>query len=123
MDVAGWLHGLGLGQYEAVFRDNAVDDAAVLRELTEADLEKLGVLLGHRKRILKAVAALGRAPENESRVSAAAAERRHLTVLFCDLAASTALSARLDPEDLREVMAAYHRAVSDVVQRQGGHVG
>ena len=124
MDVAAWLHGLGLGQYERAFRDNAVDDAVVLRELTEADLEKLGVLLGHRKRILKAVAAHGDAAATEAGppVGAAAAERRHLTVLFCDLAGSTALSARLDPEDLSEVMADYRRVVADAVRKKGGYV-
>src|SRR5215203_1884778 len=98
-DVAAWLRGLGLGQYEAAFRDNAVDDADVLRELTEADLEKLGVRLGDRKRILKAAAALGAAQEGEPEAQAAA-ERRQLTVLFCDLVGSTALAARMDPEDL-----------------------
>ena len=101
MDVTAWLRGLGLGQYERAFRDNAVDDADVLRELTEADLEKLGVLLGHRKRILKAIAALGGAAEVEPQ-AADAAERRQLTLLFCDLVGSTALATRLDPEDLRE---------------------
>ena len=85
----------GARQYERALHDKAVGDADVLRELTEADLEKLGVLLGHRKRVLKAAAALGGAPGNEPRVTAA--ERRHLTVLFCDLVGSTALSVRLDP--------------------------
>jgi SAM domain (Sterile alpha motif) len=85
MDVTAWLRDLGLSEYEAVFRDSAVDDADVLRELTEADLEKLGVRLGHRKRLLRAIAALGDAATNESAIGTAA-ERRQLTVLFCDLA-------------------------------------
>ena len=120
-DVAAWLRSLGLGQYEAASCDNAVDDADVLRQLTEADLEKLGVRLGDRKRILKAIAALDTGPKGKPGTEAAA-ERRQVSVLFCDLAGSTALSARLDPEDLREVMAAYHGAAADAVRKQGGHV-
>jgi class 3 adenylate cyclase len=89
MNVTGWLRDLGLSQYEAAFRDNAVDDTDILRELTDADLEKLGVRLGHRKRILRATAALGDAAADGGAVGAAA-ERRQLTVLFCDLAGSTA---------------------------------
>jgi hypothetical protein len=139
MDVAAWLRGLDLGRYEAAFRDNDVD-AAVLPSLTAEDLKEIGVAsVGHRRRLLDAIAALSDAPsaapvagEPSHAVPAAAlsaptasggvdagpgAERRQLTVLFCDLAGSTALSARLDPEDLREVMAAYHRAVSEVVRR------
>ena len=134
--MAAWLRGLGLGRYEAAFRDNGVD-ASVLPELTADDLKEMGVAaVGHRRKLLAAIAALrGAAPS----VAPAAepppahagtghgagghgAERRQLTVLFCDLAGSTALSARLDPEDLREVLAAYHRAVAEVVERNGGYV-
>lgn len=130
MDVAAWLRGLGLGRYETAFRDNDVD-AAVLPSLTAEDLKELGVSsIGHRRRLLDAVAALrgaGGGPPTAPPCAAApggadGAERRQVAVLFCDLAGSTALSARLDPEDLREVMAAYHRAATEAVRREGGHV-
>src|SRR6476469_6505230 len=108
MDVASWLRSLGLEQYEATFRDNAIDDS-VLPDLTDQDLEKLGVLLGHRRKLLRAIADLEPA-ENAPAGAAptapavprplATAERRQLTVMFCDLVGSTALSARLDPEDM-----------------------
>ncbi len=124
MDVGGWLRNLDFGQYELTFIENAVD-SDVLPELTEGDLEKLGVPLGDRKRLIKAIklslAALlgalipskaGRAPGDLSLVNAA--ERRHLTVMICDLVDSTALSARLDPEDMRAVMDAYHAACARI---------
>ena len=107
MDVADWLRSLGLGQYEATFRENGID-VEVLPDLTDADLEKLGVLLGHRKRLLKAIAGLNLSATRSSASAAVisspqadAAERRQLTVMFCDLVGSTAMSARLDPEDMR----------------------
>src|ERR1700688_800283 len=107
MDVGDWLRSLGLGQYEALFRENEID-AEVLPELTDGDLEKIGVPLGHRKRLLKAVATLSAAEDVAKPTSSGptqpftdAAERRQLTVMFCDLVGSTALSAQLDPEDLR----------------------
>ena len=124
MDIGSWLHELGLERYEPVFRDNAID-AEVLPELTEADLEKLGVLLGHRKRMLRAIAELGTTPLRPAPAPECApdpAERRQLTVMFCDLVGSTALSARLDPEDLREIIAAYHRAVAEIVAGFDGFV-
>ena len=132
MDIADWLRGLGLAQYEQRFRDNAID-LEILPELTETDLEKLEVLLGHRKRMLRAIADLPAAPVGgsplptpgtpaaEGRVGVEA-ERRQLTVMFCDLVGSTALSARLDPEDLRAVIGAYHRCVAKVIGRGGGFV-
>jgi len=93
MDVAVWLRGLGLQQYEALFRENDID-AEVLSDLTDGDLEKIGVSLGHRKRLLKAVAALA-GPAAVPPAAAApippvadAAERRQLTVMFCDLLGS-----------------------------------
>ena len=127
MDIAAWLHGLGLEQYEPVFRENDVD-GDVLPNLTAEDLKDLGInSVGHRRRLLEAIAAL-----NESGTQAAItpvdgapateAERRQLTVMFCDLVGSTALSARLDPEDLREVIAAYHRAVAETVAGFDGFV-
>ena len=128
MDIEKWLCGLGLQQYVTTFRDNAID-AEVLSELTEADLEKLGVVLGHRKRLLKAIATLTSpaALEQATPVGQApsigdGAERRQLTVMFCDLVGSTALASRLDPEDMREVIGAYHRCVAKTVARFDGFV-
>jgi ribosomal protein L12E/L44/L45/RPP1/RPP2 len=127
MDVGGWLRSLGLGQYEALFRASEID-ADILPELTEVDLEKLGVPLGHGKRVLRAISGLA-AAEPLAAPSAStgakshdAAERRQLTVMFCDLVDSTALAARLDPEDLREVIAEYHRAVAAAVAQFDGFV-
>ena len=125
MDVAAWLRGLGLERYEAAFRDNEIDWAA-LSKLTVEDLKDLGVVLGsHRRKLLEAIAALGRESSRQSRAPdqvALTAERRQLTVMFCDLVGSTSLSARLDPEDLREVIAAYHRAVAEAVGSFDGFV-
>jgi hypothetical protein len=102
MDVGGWLRSLGLGQYEALFRASEID-ADILPELTDLDLKELGVPLGHRKRLLKAISGLTTA-ETLAVPSAStspkpqdAAERRQLTVMFCDLVGSTALSVRFDP--------------------------
>ncbi|MBV8739590.1 MAG: AAA family ATPase [Alphaproteobacteria bacterium] len=132
MDVAAWLRGLGLEQYAAAFRDNDIDDA-VLRRLTGEDLRELGVAsVGHRRKLLDAIAALGApAPvadasgppaETTTLVPKSDAERRQLTVMFCDLVGSTSLASQLDPEDLREVIAAYHHAVADVVRSLDGFV-
>src|SRR5215469_7539214 len=129
MDIAAWLDGLGLSQYEQAFRDNDID-GEVLRGLTADDLRELGVAsIGHRRRLLDAIARLvdGQPPPEASLAPSAAvvsseAERRQLTVMFCDLVGSTGLSARLDPEDLREVIAAYHRAVAEVVRGFDGFI-
>jgi class 3 adenylate cyclase len=122
--IAGWLAALGLEEYEETFRANAVD-LEVLPELAEPDLEKLGVLLGHRKRMLRAIAALA-APAGpaEARfvLPSEGAQRRQLTVMFCDLVGSTPLSLRLDPEDLRDVVTAYHRRVAAIVESFDGFV-
>jgi class 3 adenylate cyclase len=134
-NVATWLVDLGLGQYAQAFAAHDID-ASLLRELTDADLEKLGVAsLGHRKRLLKAIAMLqgdGAAPATEpgavreARLPVAPgtashdAERRQLSVMFCDLVGSTALSTRMDAEDLRELVTRYHRLVSSVVARLDG---
>ena len=113
MDLGGWLRSLGLEQYEAAFRENAIDDT-VLHDLTEDHLREIGIPLGARLKLLKAIAALGTRAE-ATRPSADAvppgprvdaAERRQVTVMFSDLVGSTALSARMDPEDLREVISA-----------------
>ena len=123
MDVAAWLRGLGLERYETAFRDNEID-WAVLPELTSEDLREIGVVpIGHRRRLLDAIAALRtETPATSDAAAPAVAERRQLTVMFCDLAGSTALSARLDPEDYREVITAYHRAVADVVSGLDGFI-
>ena len=133
MDVAAWLRGLGLERYDQAFRDNEIDEK-VLPGLTAEDLKDLGVtLVGHRRRLLDAIAALGAAVATaaaSATVGAARpgtpvqgdAERRQLTVMFCDLVGSTALSARLDPEDLRAVIGAYHRCVAGVIEGGGGFV-
>ncbi|WP_213290803.1 adenylate/guanylate cyclase domain-containing protein [Bradyrhizobium sp. sGM-13] len=132
MDIFAWLRGLGLERYEQAFRENAIDEA-ILPKLTAEDLRDLGVTaVGHRRILLDAIAALraetfrdttkhsvepdrsaGKAPE---------AERRQLTVMFVDLIGSTALSARLDPEELRDVIGSYHRRCAEVITRSGGFV-
>jgi class 3 adenylate cyclase len=125
MDIAAWLRGLSLARYAEAFRDNAID-GEVLRRLTAEDLRELGVAsIGHRRRLLDAIAALGLvAPAEPTLVPAATveAERRQLTVMFCDLVGSTALSVRFDPEELREEIRAYQNAVSGVVARYDGFV-
>ena len=127
MGVGDWLRSLGFGQYEAVFRESEID-SEVLHEITDADLEKLGVPLGHRKRLLKAISNLappGQPPPPRLApilLETDAAERRQLTVMFCDLVGSTALSAKLDPEDLHGVIGAYHRCCAELVERNGGFV-
>src|SRR6266403_5119034 len=129
MDIAEWLRGLGLEQYENAFRENAID-AEVLRDLTADDIKELGVTpIGHRRRLLTAIAALrGDTPQGVGEAEPAAvaisgeAERRQLTVMFCDLVGSTALSTRHDPEDLRELIGDYYRAVADTVGRFDGFV-
>jgi class 3 adenylate cyclase/predicted ATPase len=124
VDITTWLRGLGMQQYETAFRDNAID-AAVLPELTADDLKELGVsLIGHRRKMLAAIAALRNGIELAPETAAATlgAERRQLTVMFCDLVGSTALSVRRDPEDLRDLIGAYHHAVAEVVERFDGFV-
>ena len=129
MDVVAWLRGLGLEQYAAAFRDNDVD-AEVLPELTADDLISIGVTsVGHRRKLLAAIASFGAAiplrpapPAPRDPPTPPDAERRQLTVMFCDLIGSTALSRRLDPEDLREVIGVYHRCVAEAVRRFGGFV-
>jgi class 3 adenylate cyclase/predicted ATPase len=123
MELGGWLRSLGLEQYESAFRDNAVDET-VLPDLTAEDLKDLGVgPIGHRRKLLDAIAAL-RADTRPAppTPSADAAERRQVTVMFSDLVGSTALSTRLDPEDLREIISDYQKCVAETVRRFGGYV-
>ena len=122
--IADWLKDLQLEQYAERFAENAIDPS-VLPDLTDQDLEKMGVLLGHRRKMLRAIAkpddvafpetAAGRSPQDDI-------ERRHLTVMFCDLVGSTALSTQLDPEDLRDIVGAYHRCCAEVIGKFGGFV-
>jgi class 3 adenylate cyclase len=130
MDIGGWLRGLRLERYEQAFRENEIDEE-VLPGLTADDLKDLGVVLvGHRRRLLDAIAALGAAPlaavaparEERGAAVSAEAERRQLTVMFCDLVGSTPLATRFDPEDLREMIGAYHRCVAETVSHFAGFV-
>src|SRR5439155_14331231 len=126
VDIAQWLRGIGLEQYAPAFADND-SDGALPPQLTAEDLVALGVAsVGHRRQLLSAIAALRGDPDlAEPRAAPAPAgdaERRQLTVMFCDLVGSTALSLRFDPEDLREVIGAYHRCVSETVARFDGFV-
>jgi class 3 adenylate cyclase len=133
MDVGGWLRGLGLGQYEEKFRDNRID-ADLLPRLTVDDLKDIGVsVVGDRRRLLDAIAALAVAkPQAEvpdsppkptpPKSHEASAERRPITVMFCDLVGSTSLAAKLDGEDWRNLVNAYLDEASSAVNRLGGHV-
>src|SRR5216117_476340 len=116
--ISEWLVSLGLGEYADRFAENAID-LSVIHELTENDLKELGVLLGHRRKMLRAIAELqGLSPSKPQGMAEPGrdrAERRQLTVMFCDLVGSTALSARLDPEDMRQVMALFHRRIAEVI--------
>ena len=138
MDIAGWLRGLGLEQYEEAFRDNAID-SKILPKLTAEDLKDIGVtVVGHRRKMLEAIAVLDAgderalpsatestiapAPIRQSPPPSIQAERRQLTVMFVDLVGSTALAHRLDPEEMGKVLRAYQEAVERVVTRFEGHV-
>src|SRR5215831_18704196 len=103
--ITEWLASIGLSEYAQPFADNAID-LSVVRELTEQDLKDLGVPLGHRRKMLRAIAELDPAPPTRDE-----AERRLLTVMFCDLVGSAALAARLDPEDMWGVIASYHACI------------
>jgi class 3 adenylate cyclase len=131
MDIGGWLRGFGLERYEQAFRENEID-LRVLPEVTADYLKEVGVAaIDHRRLLQKAIADLaagaGRVaaedvPAASPANALAEAERRQLTVMFCDLVGSTPLSTRFDPEDLREIVGAYHRCVTDTVARFGGFV-
>jgi class 3 adenylate cyclase len=128
LDIDGWLRGIGLAQYAEMFRANDID-GEMLGRLTNDDLKDIGVAsFGHRKKLLEAIAELAGALPVSPRPGLIepkahnAAERRQVTVMFSDLVGSTALSARMDPEDLREVISAYQKCVAETVQRFGGFV-
>src|SRR3984885_10453704 len=132
MELLEWLRGLGLEEYEAIFRANRIDNA-VMPKLTAEDLKELGVAaLGDRRKLLDAIAALPADTHVSPKAAPAyaamavppqnAAERRQVTVIFSDLVGSTALSARMDPEDLREVISAYQKCVAETMRRFGGFV-
>jgi class 3 adenylate cyclase len=135
MDIVVWLRSLGLGKYEAAFRENDIDET-VLPSLTHETLKELGVTaVGHRLKLLDAIAALrndasAKAPSVDAATTSSTptarpegrAERRQVTVMFSDLVGSTALSARMDPEDLREVISAYQDCVAETVGRLGGFI-
>jgi class 3 adenylate cyclase len=132
MDVGTWLRNLGLGHYESSFRENEID-SEVLRNLTSEDLKDLGIsIIGHRRKILSAIADLSApapapsAPKPSSDSKRAfgevASERRQLTLMFCDLVGSTPLSAQLDPEDMADLIRAFRDAVSASVSRFDGNV-
>jgi class 3 adenylate cyclase len=135
--VTDWLEKLGLGQYAQRFAENEIS-FSVLSDLTDQDLKEIGVSLGHRRQFLREIANLDKTAAAASSAPSLTAppiaappvepqrestgERRHVTVMFSDLVGSTALSARMDPEDLREVISAYQMCVADTVQRLGGFV-
>jgi class 3 adenylate cyclase/predicted ATPase len=127
LDIDDWLRRIGLEQYAQTFRDNAID-ADVLRDLTDDHLRELGLPLGARLKLLRAVATLGTSeqppvsPEITPTAPRTDAERRQLTIMFCDLVGSTTLSARLDPEDMREIIGAYHRCCAHQITKFGGFV-
>ena len=126
-DLAEWLGRYGLGQYAQMFDENNIE-LAVLPDLTENDLKNLGVSLGHRKILLRAIGALTAANQSSGATTAVSpsqdreAELRQITVLFCDLVGSTQLSEKLDPEDLQILIDAYREVCSAAIRRYGGHV-
>ena len=122
--IAEWLASIGLSEYAERFAENAID-LSVIRDLTEQDLRDLGVLLGHRRKILRAISELDGAisaplETATERALHREAERRHLTVMICDLVGSTTLSARLDPEDMRAVIDAYHAVGARIMRTYDG---
>ena len=127
-NIGAWLESLGLDEYVELFRENAID-VEILPELDDVHLKELGIPLGHRLRLLKAIAALRPAPPGSPEVpgesvasSRHEAERRPITVMFCDLVGSTRLSQRMDPEDLRDVMSACQDAWKEAIERYDGYI-
>src|SRR5499427_2051168 len=127
--ISEWLASLGMSEYAQHFADNSIDDVSILRDLTDQDLKDIGVPLGHRRKMLRAIAEMVGTASTQIKSAPASepkprdeAERRQLTVMFCDLVGSTALSARMDPEDLRGIIAAYNRCCTELVERNAGFV-
>jgi class 3 adenylate cyclase/tetratricopeptide (TPR) repeat protein len=124
-NITEWLESLGLSEYRQRFTENDID-LSVLPDLTDEDLKELGVSLGHRRKLLRAIAELSHAPPGMVAAPPAtthdSAERRQLTVMFCDLVGSTALAVRLDPEELGEIISAYHRRCAEVIVKSDGFV-
>ena len=121
-DIRAWLDDLGLTDYAEAFETNAIT-IDLARDLSDQDLKDLGVtVMGHRKALLRAIDDLAPAAEAKASTAPREAERRQITVMFCDLVGSTALSEQLDPEDLRALMQAYQQAAGGVIERYGGHV-
>ena len=127
-EISDWLEKLGMSEYGECFAQNKID-LSVLPHLTDQDLKDIGVPLGHRRKMLAAIRGLPDelplAPKTVPTTEAKAqdtAERRRVTVMFSDLVGSTALSARMDPEDLREIISTYQKCVAETVQRFGGFV-
>jgi class 3 adenylate cyclase len=147
--IAEWLKKLGMSEYAERFADNRIDDVSILRDLTDQDLKDIGVPLGHRRKILRAIAELdgpeattappaaARAPpsrpvphsppvtappQTTALPQEAAGERRYLTVMFCDLVGSTGIAAKLDAEEWRDLVNAYLDDASAAVMEMGGHV-
>ena len=121
-DIRAWLDGLRLADYAEAFEQNEIT-LDFVRDLTDADLEKLGVsVMGHRKALLRAIGDMAPAADAKAPAAPRDAERRQITVMFCDLVGSTALSEKLDPEDLRDVMRAYQDATGTAITRFGGHI-
>ncbi|MGZ3308211.1 MAG: AAA family ATPase [Xanthobacteraceae bacterium] len=122
--IAEWLASIGLGEYSQCFAENAID-LSVVPDLTEQDLKDLGVLLGHRRKMLRSIAdmkgsVLPTPLPGPKPVPRADAERRQLTIMFCDLVGSSELAVRLDPEDLRRVIGAYHNCIKEIIARYQG---
>src|SRR5690349_17754722 len=134
--VAAWLESLGLDRYRELFEQNAIT-WDVLSELNDGDLASMGIVLGHRKQLLRAIAQLSPSGEGDTAAAGAIpsekdttasvssrdqAERRQLTVMFCDLVGSTALACRLDPEDLQEVLRRFLDACGKAIERFNGYI-
>jgi class 3 adenylate cyclase len=128
--IEDWLKKLGMSEYTESFAENDID-MAVLPDVTDQHLKDLGVSLGHRLKMLRAIRDLGSAPVSGTAPTTPleteptrqeSAERRQLTAMFCDLVGSTALSGRLDPEDLRSIIGAYHHCCTELIERNSGFV-
>ena len=122
--IAEWLASIGLEEYAQPFAKNAID-LSLVRDLTEQDLKHFGIPPAHRRKMLQAIAELDEEaaltrPRTSAEVLRPDGERRHITVMFCDLVGWTELSARLDPEDLRAVLGAYHACIAEVIGRYEG---